>query len=261
MTLKTQTSIWSRYQKASTPPRQRLIGLSVGEVGTGKTHFWLGAPGPIVVFSFDKGLEGVVEPYQDVKDIYVSEYDWSPTDELNQDEAIKLRDKFIEDYEHALQHARTILWDKETDVWSLFRYAEFGGATDAPRNFDVLNQRYRKYVNMPKSLDLNFGCIEGMRDEWGTRINTKTGKEQGKPTGNRIRTGFNELDGLVHLTLFHTRERRTSENGSVSPAFCVEVGKARGPGGFDVQEQKFENLSFTEFAMLVFPGTDEDTWR
>ena len=27
---------------------------------------------------------------------------------------------------HALQHARTILWDKETNVYEIFKYAQFG---------------------------------------------------------------------------------------------------------------------------------------
>lgn len=265
--LKKTTGVWDRFQKADADPHPRLIGLSVGEVGTGKTHFWLGAPGPIVVFSFDKGLEGVVEPFQAQKDIYVAEYDWSPVntdDDSEQDEmqdlAKSIRDKFIADFTHSLQHARTVIIDKETDLWEMFRYAEFGRPNDSPLDYPKLNSRYRKYMNMPKGTDVNFGCIEGMRDEWGTKtVLKKTGqlKEQGHRTGKRIRWGFSELDGLVHITLFHTRSK--TEEGAVS--FGLEVGKARGPGGFDVQEQSYENLSFADFAQLVFPGTDEGDWQ
>lgn len=258
--LQKQTALWDRYTKADSAPRQRIIGLSVGEVGTGKTHFWLGAPGPIVVQSLDKGLEGVVEKFQADKDIYVAEYDWSPTDNLDQDEAVLLRDKFIADYEHALQHARTVIWDKESDVWQLFRYAEFGAPNDNPRNYDVLNQRYRKYVNAAKATDINFGCIEGMKDEWVSKFNPKTGKEGARSSGNRLRQGFSELDGLVHITLFHTRERQTDDDGIVTPVYSFEVGKARGPGGFDVQEKKFEATTFAQFAQMVFPESDDTDW-
>ena len=243
---------YARYTKADAPVKQRIIGLSVGEPGSRKTSFWLEAPGPIVIFSLDKGLEGVVERYQEHKDIYVSEYEWSPTSDLGQDEAIELRDKFTEDFEHAIQNARTVIWDKENDIWEMFRYAEFGAPNDAPRNYPALNQRYRRLINMPKSLDINFGLIEGMKDEWGTKVNKKTGAQGAVSTGNRIRAGFGELDGLVHLVLGHS---------GVSPdTWNLHVGKARGPGGHEIAGQDFQGLTFGELAQLVFPESSEGDW-
>ena len=49
-----------RFTKASTTLKPRIIAASYGEVGTLKTSFWLGAPGPILVQSLDWGLEGVI---------------------------------------------------------------------------------------------------------------------------------------------------------------------------------------------------------
>lgn len=254
--LKRTTSEWDRYQNATTMTvKQRIIGLSFGEVGSRKTSFWLEAPGPIVVQSLDKGLEGVVERIlkdDPDKQIYVAEYDWSPTSDLDQDEAVQLRDKFSEDFEHAIQHARTVLWDKENDVWELFRYAEFGAPNDAPRNYPQLNQRYRRLVNMPKALDINFGCIAGMRDEWVSKVNKKTGAQGAAASGNRVRTGFGELDGLVHMVLLHT--------GTSPETWQMEVGKVRGPGAADVAGKIFDNMTFPEFAMLVFPDSSPEDW-
>lgn len=250
---------FARYEKATGEARQRLIWRGFGEPGSRKTSFGLEAPGPIVVFSFDKGLEGVIERYQNDKDIYVKEYDWSPTEDLDQENAIALRDEFIGDFEHAIQHARTVLIDKETDLWELFRYAEFGAPNDAPRNYPQLNQRYRKYMNMPKATDINFGVIQGMKDEWKTVTKRDGSGEKGANTGRRIPQGFGELEGLVHLNLYH--------KGQSTRSWAIEVGKARGPGALDVCEKRFgpeegfENLTFTEFAMLVFPGTDEGDWQ
>lgn len=241
---------WSRFTKAVTVPKHRIIGASHGEVGTGKTSFWLGAPGPIVVMSLDKGLEGVVERYPD-KDIYVSEYDWTPTDELDQDAAIALRDKFIEDYEFALQRARTVIWDKETNIWELFRYAEFGEPNDAPRNYPKLNQRYRKYLQMAKATDVNFGCIQSMKDKWETRQKKDGSGPQGFNTGQRVRQGFSELDELVYFDLRHRRE------GGV---FYLDIGKAHGPAALDLQDETLESTTFVDFAQLAFPGTSEDDW-
>lgn len=225
---------------------------------SGKTSFWLGAPGPIVFMSFDQGLEGVVQKYQDEKDIYVAEYEWAPTEDLSQDAAIELRDKFTEDFEYALKHAKTVVWDREDDIWELFRYAEFGSPNDAPRNYPALNQRYRRLINMPKPLDINFGLIQGMKDEWGSKVNKKTGAQGAASTGNRIRKGFSEIDGLVHINLEHRRKKQVDDDGTITTVFEIEVGKARGPGGQDVQDQTFQDLNFQSFASLVFPGTDPD---
>ena len=247
---------FARYQKADAPVKQRIIGLSLGEVGSRKTSFWLEAPAPIVVFSFDRGLEGVVERYQHDKSIYVAEYDWSPNPDeetLTQEQAIELREKFTADFEHAIQVARTVIIDKETDLWELFRYAEFGAPNDAPRNYPALNQRYRRLINMPKSLDINFGLIEGMKDEWVSKVNKKTGATGAASSGNRIRAGFGELDGLVHMVMTHS---------GVSPkTWQIAVGKMRGPGAPELAGETIPSLSFSEFGQLAFPESSVTDWE
>lgn len=241
---------FARYSKASSETRQRIIAASFGEVGTLKTSFWLGAPGPIVVFSLDKGLEGVVEEYAKKKDIYVREYDWNPTEDLSQEEAITIRDEFIADFEHAIEHARTVIWDKETQVWELFRYAEFGAPNDAPRNYPQLYQRYRRLINMPKSTDINFGLIQGMRTPWISKV--KANGAQGVSKSNeRERKGMDEIDELVHINIEHA-----IEDGE----FVLKVGKSRGPGGRDIQNTTIPFVEFHQFAQLVFPDSAEADW-
>jgi hypothetical protein len=241
---------FSRFVKADAPYKPRIIGRSAGEPGTGKTHFWLGAPGPIVVMSFDQGLEGVVEKFQDLKDVHVAQYDWSPTEELSQEEAVELRDTFTKDFEHAIQHARTVIIDRESDLWELFRYAEFGAPNDAPRNYPQLNQRYRRLINMPKSTDINFGLIQGMKSVWGQKAKSSGGLTP-FDTGERTSAGFGELEGLVHVNIEHVRE---------DGEFKIRVGKSRGPGAMEVQDQEYAGLTFAEFGQLLFPDSDEDSW-
>ena len=105
---------------------------------------------------------------------------------------------------------------------------------------------------MPKATSVNFGLIQGMKEEWIT-VKKADGGTKGTNTGKRIPVGFSELEGLVHLNLYHT--------GKSLGSWAIEVGKARGPGGQDVAEQTFPALTFTEFAMLVFPGTSEEDWQ
>lgn len=242
----------SSFVKAEEEAKLRLIASSSGEYGTGKTTFWLGAPGPIYILSFDKGLEGVVEPFQKEKDIYVAEYDWTPTDDLEQEHAIDLRDKVIADFEYACHNGRTVVLDKETDMWELFRYAEFGAPNDSPLDYPKLNQRYRKFINTPKALDINFGVIQGMKEKWVKRVNPKTGALGAVGSGDRIPAGFSEIEGLVHVNLYHYRE-----NG----VMFFRTGKARGPGSRDVQDNTYENVTFKEFAQLVFPESEESDWE
>ena len=245
----------ARYTKANKPAPHRIIAASFGEVGTLKTSFWAGAPGPIVFLSFDKGLEGVIEPFQDQKDIYIKEYDWvtAPGAEPDQSLAIELRDQFTEDYEHAIQHARTVVIDKETDMWGVFKYAEFGAPEKGrPDDWDKLKARVRRLINMPKALDINLGVIQGMKNEWVTQVNNKTGTKGITQSGNRIRAGMDDIEALVHINIEHVREEGE---------FKMKIGKSRGPGGIDVQYQTMPFCSFTEFAMLVFPGTSEEDWQ
>lgn len=242
---------FARYQRADGIGKQRIVGASFGEVGTGKTSFWLGAPAPIVVQTLDQGLEGVVEHYtRDGKEIYVAEYDLGQTvgSEYTHEVAQTARDKFIDDFEHAIQNARTIIWDRESDLFSLFSYAE-SGTTDKygaliPKDWDKLKGSIRRLIAMAKAADVNFGIIQGMRDEWAKG---KMGK-----TGTRIRDGMEGIDALVHINLEHTRQGKT---------FGINIGKARGPGGHDIQDTTVNDLSFAEFAQLVFPDSDASDWE
>src|ERR1700676_3292254 len=158
---------FSRYQKADDTYKHRIVAASYGLVGTGKTSFWLGAPGPIVVQTLDQGLEGVVEQYAKSKDIYVANYDMGHTvgGEFTHEMAREARDKFVEDFEHAITHARTVVWDRESDMFSLFSYAEFGTpdkySAANPKDWDKLKGTIRRLISMAKATDINFGLIQG----------------------------------------------------------------------------------------------------
>jgi hypothetical protein len=244
---------FSRYARATSAVKQRIIGASFGEPGMLKTSFWLGAPPPILIQSLDQGLEGVIEETAGAgKAIYVAEYDWHPTDDKSEAElkldAQAIRDKFIEDFEHGLGVARTIVWDKETDVWELFRYAEFGTPNDQPRDYPKLYQRYRRYVNMPKTTDINFGLIQGMKSPW--TANTSGTKGLAKSV-ERVRKGMDEIEALVHVNVEHYR---------ADHEFRMRVGKVRGPGARAIQYQEYPFMEFVEFAQMVFPESAESEW-
>lgn len=250
-------STFSRYTRATATPRQRIIGASWGESGTGKTSFWLGAPGPIVVQTLDQGLEGVVEPFTASKDIHIAEYDLgqTPGATFTHALAVDARDKFVADFEHAIQHARTIIWDRESDMFPLFSYAEFGtpdafGAATG-KDWDKMKGGIRRLIAMAKACDVNFGIIQGVKNEWVSKVNHKTGNKMSSPSGARVRAGMDDIEALVHINVEHVRQ---------AGQFTLRVGKARGPGGADIQDQELPGMDFKSFASLVFPQSRESDW-
>ena len=235
-----------RFPLAPSQALPRIIASSWGSEGTGKSWFWLTAPPPVVVLSLDQGTEGVVEEFrQACKDIRVVNYDWAPSAEesFTQEQAIRLRRQFIDDYQAACACARTVVWDKETDVWNLFRYAEFGAPkADVPKDFDKVNTLMRKYLQLPKKLTINFGAIQSCKDEWVS---------QSKKSGARVRAGFSETPGLLHIDLFHER---------INGRFFTTIGKVRGPHAQSLTDQQFENLDIPTLGMMLFPNADEAIW-
>lgn len=263
-TQKVSTSPFARYEKAGTEPKHRIIAASYGEVGCGKTSWWLGAPGPIVIQTLDQGLEGVVEPFvAQGKEIYIANYDLGkePGSEFTVQMAKDAMTKFIEDFEHAIQHARTVVWDRETDLWNMAFFAEFGTddafAAAPPKDWDRLKGKIRRLIAMAKATDVNFGIIQGMKNEWVQKANPRSGTKQATQSGSRIRAGMDDIDALVHINIEHVR----TPGGKGEPStFSLNVGKSRGPGGQQIQDQTFENLDFPSFAQLVFPESDESEW-
>lgn len=252
------SALSDRFPSADPTRRIRSIILASGDAGTGKTRFGLTGPVPILYQSLDKGLEGVVEEFVEAgKEIYVADYDWTPgADDFSQAFAREMRDKFIEDYLAALDAgARTIVWDKETDVWEMFRYAEFGKPNEAPKDYAKLNQRYIAIVNAVKNYNASLMVIQAMKDTWGQvgPVSASTGKRGLAKTGEKARRGFERMDELVFTELHFRREP-----GEVGPEFTIDVGKCRQNSA--LQDQSFPGMSFATFGTLLIPGTSEADW-
>lgn len=253
-----KTAPMSSFTPYTPKVSHRTIGRSYGDVGTGKTTFWLTGPKPVFMQSLDKGLEGTADQLMadgrlSPDDLRVADYDWHPGGEdFDQDYAIALRDRFIRDYEYALDNgARTIIWDKETDVWELFRYAEFGAPNDAPKNYAALNQRYIATINKVKAYDASLGLIQSLGDDWGETgaINPRTGKKTFGKLGTRSARGFDRLDELVFVNILHRRE---------GGEFFLDISKCR--QNKDLQDQTIQVSGFGEFGTLLIPGSTEEDW-
>ena len=251
---------WDAFERADGQAPPRLIWMGSGEAGTGKTRFGLTAPDPILVQSLDKGLEWVVKPIlaeMPGKHIYFREYDWdTEAQDFSQAYAVEIRDRILADFLFGLQHARTILWDKETDIREVFQYAEFGSPTEGNiKDYGKLNQRYFNLINKAKSVPgVNFGLIQAMKDEWVVgdgKVDQNTGKRKKtfSKSGRRIRAGFDRLDELVFAELHFVRE---------GGEFSIEVGKF--PNA-EYSDKSIPACTLAQLGTLVDPQTAEGDWQ
>lgn len=267
-----KTGLAGRYTRATAEPTPRVIARLVGEIGSGKTDFALGAPGPIVVHTFDQGLEGVVEEHVAAgKEIYVKSYDLGVEvgAEVTHEASVAVRDDFIANFERDIVErvAKTLIIDRESDLWSLHVFAETGtddrfGAAPA-KDWPKIKAKLRRLFAMAKASNINLLVIQGLKNEWSRVMNPKTGNMTSTPNGNRIPDGMDEVGADMHIDLNFTREDVENE----ASKFWLRVGKSRGPGNRSVQGQTFElvkdgplKFGFAEFSQLVFPNTSETDW-
>src|ERR1700752_2968141 len=248
---------WGNFKTLSSDARYRLIVRSYGPEKVGKNHFGFTAPGPIAVQSFDIGLEGTVEKFLKAGKVIVAseyEFDRSNLDSVDQDEAIVLREQFIADYKHALGLARTVIWDTETEVWELFRYAEFGKASDAPKDYVTLNARYRDLIQLAYDSGCSLQLIQKVKEKWGSYETTDAmGRKKMKPISLNVLepTGFKEAGYIVQANIEHTWSKQ--EGFGINVINCRQNMALAG--------ERYTGAacpSFVDFGMLVFPESTEN---
>ena len=247
---------WGRFRSLEDVERFRLIFRSFGPDKTGKNHFLYTGPSPIALQAFDPGgTEGVAEKFiRNGKEIRMSFYRFDKRNlhTIQKKDAVDIRDQFIEDYELALTRARSIQWD-ETEVWELFRFAEHGKASAAPKDYVKLNALYRDLIQQAYDKGVNLQLIQKVKERW---ISVESTDREGRPimkpqnTGEFEATGFRDAGYIVQANFEHTWD---AEHG-----FGIHVLNCRQNMG--VAGQTFYNTSFPELAQQIFTNSDEEDW-
>lgn len=246
----TKAKDYGNFQLVGETPAYRLVLRSWGRDKCGKNHFGFTGPGPVFGQYLDPGgTEGVAEKFRrgehgPAKEIYTIPYRFNKG-KMDQDAAVEIRDQFIEDYEVALQHARTIQWD-ETEVWELFRWAEFGGESGVPRNYGPLNATYRNLLQQAYDAGVNLQLIQKVKEKWEDNA-----KGIGHPTGVFEPMGFKDANYIVQVSLEHSWDE---EEG-----FKVKVVNCR--QNMSLAGQEFVGLDFPTLGMMIFPDSSEEDWQ
>ena len=258
-----KSGLGSRFTSASGERKFRTIATLDGEVGTGKTYFGLTARGPILSQNIDQGTEGVIEQFvEQGKEIYDERYVWRPgeLDEKDlQDAAIEIRDKWEVDFRYAIDNGiGTVMWDTESRIWQVYRYAEFGDPNAGDiKNYDRLNQRFEANINLAKERDINLFLIRSMKDHWGMvgPVSQKTGKKGFGKAGREV-WGYEHLPGIVFMELSFNYDPKDEE--TYGTAYTIRIGKCR--HNVDLQFTTQMRQTFPELGTLLIDGSSEEDW-
>jgi hypothetical protein len=179
-------------------PRRLIISLS-GRAKTGKSHFALTAPEPIIYINIDIGTEGVVGKFQDQgKKIYI--YDLRVPKEATKDVWSKMWADFKVRVRKAYEiKTGTVVWDTGSEAYELARLAHFGRLTEVkPSDYAAVNNEWRDVLRTAYDAEeVNTIFIHKVKESWGM-IPTNNGSRLGK-TGKMELSGFSEMDYSVQL--------------------------------------------------------------
>lgn len=240
------------YTVATTQPMHRII-LSVSSLEKcGKSRFMFMAPGPIAYMGFDKPPEDIIWQFSKDRVIYTKAY----TTKASEQAAYQaLRAEFIADYKALLASAdvRTVAIDTGTQLWNMFRMAEFGKLTQVqPWFYTTLNEEYRNLINMAYDSNKNLIISHKLKKRY---VQARKGDEKEVWDGSYEKAGFSEIGFLVQANIQLTRENEPPYDFVCEVVDCAQNGAIKG------LELRNEQITFATLATFVFPDTTEADWQ
>ena len=233
------------FSPANVATKRRLIMSLDALEGAGKTRFALTAPGPLAFINLDEGLEGVIEPFQTQKQIYLCQIKLEF--EGNKDQIVKAAEqeliKFEKAYQAALKQARTLVIDTGTELWELMRLAAFGKLAQVmPHQYAEVNQQMTRLLKLAYDKDCNLLITHRLKPEW---VNDKR-------TGQYEFSGFKDIPFLVqaHARLW------TDADG-----YHMKIGKCRQNASTVGLELTNQMIDFATLALFIFPDSSPEDWQ
>lgn len=242
------------FRRANEAVKKRLIMAIDGREKSGKSHFALSGPEPIGVINLDIGLDGVVQKWQDDKEIYVHDVrvDIQGLKELTPEKAAAEADRaysqVVKAYKAVLGQARTVVWDNATEIWELLRMARFGKLDHVkPHHYGPVNAEFRDLLRMAYDQDkTNLILLHKMKDEY---VNDAR-------TGLVKRSGFSDTGFLVQVNALCYR----GPEETVPECFHMQIADCRQNAELADVDFGGQDCNFQSLAMQVFPGTKEAEW-
>lgn len=196
---------------------EEITSLIIGVEGpekSGKTHFGLTAPAPILFMDFDQRARGTIEKFARTKSIvrcpFIIPYDEVGAVELKKKGSTEipkeLHAKLVALHLRATQVMeiacrstvlRSIVLDGTDTLWTLACMAKFGRLNKVPPSaYREVNTAFEALLNKPKAAKKNLILLSRTKPEW-----TNDSSGIGKPTGRVLRAGYQSLESITEINL------------------------------------------------------------
>jgi len=200
---------------------KRIVVSMTGKAKTGKTHFSLTGPEPVIYFNVDIGTEGVVEKFQKLgKQILI--YDVRvPREGVSKDVWSQMWSDFKLRARKAYSiRSGTVVWDTASEVYELARLSHFGKLTEVkPSDYAVVNNEWREVLRIAYDSPVNTIFVHKVKAVW-RMVASSSGRSSLTKTDDFELSGFSEMDYLVQLNLI--MNRIDTENGPEFSAFVKD---------------------------------------
>lgn len=249
-----------KFTEASSEVQARLVCAVAAREKQGKTHLSLTAPGPIVTFNADIGLEGVVHKFlAEGKQIIVYDIPMPDPQTKNvEKEAGKVWDDLEDAFDMALGNAavRTIIFDTGTEIWEIVRLAYFGKLSEIkPHHYSAVNAVFRKFLKKVYDTNKNLILVQKMKAEYVN--NNRTGAWE--------MAGFSDTAFIVQAVLhpFRVDKEMTLEDGETildRGDFGVKVFESRHNPAANGMILTGPMATFPFIAATIIEGTSPDMY-
>lgn len=242
------------FTRAISPIKHRIITAVDGVEKSGKSHVMLTAPEPLAIIDLDIGLEGVIQQWQENKEIWVIDAGVTMRElrDMNPQEASKQAergwDRVIKGYLAAVGETRAVGVDNATELWELLRMARFGKLDHVkPHHYGPVNAEYRDFIRLAYDQDrTSLILLHKTKDEY----------IDNDRTGRKIRAGFSDTGFLVQLNASCYRV----PTEPFPDCFHMTINDCRQNAELAGVDLSGSDLSFPKLASMVFPDTTEEFW-
>lgn len=264
---KVQPKTVSGFVRAGHRTKHRIIMATKALQKSGKSYFGLTMPGPLAVIALEPGLDGVIDHFQESKEIYVSDYvdeieesrravvlagkngDLEHTHSENMRVARDILNRIKSDYLEALSDAtiRSVFVDTGTELWRLVRLANLGKLEQVKgRYYGNANQEMLSFIRTAYSSECSVVFSHRLKKEY----------KDDKPSGNYEINGFGEMEFECQVVVQQWKD----PDQKIPDRFGATVMDCRLDPQIEGQEFQGETNTFGFIAASVF-GEDPGEWE
>ena len=264
---------------------RRLIAIIQSITNAGKTYLALTGKRPIGYIAVEiGGEEGVVDKFipegaEESPDIHIAritmdepayvdatglsdkDYQQRVTENVQVAAGAAL-DKFYAAYYASIANMATTIVDCGDDVWEIARLANFGRLERVPQlAYTQLNKSMDKLIDDSYSYGGSVFWLHHMTEKWITFTNDK-GKEQGKPSGEFVMSGYKGAVDKVQAVIELWRDDLEEANPDTGRMikFNAQVIKSRHNADWIGAKFHDDNINIAHIGSKLAGGKPED-WK